>query len=126
MASQSVVVVGAGQAGLETAAALRGRGYEGRITLIGDEPAGPCDRPPLSKGYLAGNVPAGDIALRPASFYAAQDIELLSGDKVASLDRERRTVLLESACGCRTARWSSRPAAARARFPCPAPRSPAS
>ncbi|RFC71911.1 FAD-dependent oxidoreductase [Streptomyces sp. AcE210] len=96
MATDSVVVVGAGQAGLETAAALRGRGYEGRITLVGDEPSGPCDRPPLSKGYLAGTVPAADIALRPPSFYAAQDIELLSGDRVASVDRERRTVLLES------------------------------
>ncbi|MFF2509112.1 NAD(P)/FAD-dependent oxidoreductase [Streptomyces sp. NPDC058067] len=96
MAPHSVVVVGAGQAGLETAAALRGRGYEGRITLVGDEPSGPCDRPPLSKGYLAGTVPAADIALRPPSFYAAQDIELLAGDRVTSADRERRTVLLES------------------------------
>ncbi|MFD0603463.1 FAD-dependent oxidoreductase [Streptomyces aureus] len=96
MASHSVVVVGAGLAGLDTAAALRGRGYEGRITLVGDEPSGPCDRPPLSKGYLAGTTAAADIALRPPSFYAAQDIQLLSGDRASSVDRERRTVLLES------------------------------
>ncbi|MFE4455555.1 NAD(P)/FAD-dependent oxidoreductase [Streptomyces sp. NPDC056796] len=96
MAAHAVVVVGAGQAGSDTACALRGRGYRGRITLIGDERPGPSSRPPLSKGYLAGTVPAEEIALRPPSFYAGQDIELLTGDRVASVDRERRTVLLDS------------------------------
>lgn len=96
MAAHAVVVVGAGQAGFDTACALRRRGFRGRITLIGDEPPGPSYRPPLSKGYLAGTVPAEEIALRPPSFYTEQDIELLPGDRVASLDRERRTVLLES------------------------------
>ncbi|WP_432106088.1 NAD(P)/FAD-dependent oxidoreductase [Streptomyces sp. bgisy091] len=96
MAAHAVVVVGAGQAGFDTACALRGRGFEGRITLVGDEAPGPCDRPPLSKGYLEGAVPAEAIALRPRSFYAEQDIQLLNGDRVASVDRERRTVLLAS------------------------------
>ncbi|WP_411080837.1 NAD(P)/FAD-dependent oxidoreductase [Streptomyces sp. cmx-18-6] len=96
MAAGSVVVAGAGQAGFETAAALRGRGFEGRVTLIGDEPHLPGRRPPLSKGYLAGTVPAEEIALRPASFYADQDIELMTGQRVASIDRERRAVRLES------------------------------
>uniref|UniRef100_A0AAU2JUU4 FAD-dependent oxidoreductase n=1 Tax=Streptomyces sp. NBC_00049 TaxID=2903617 RepID=A0AAU2JUU4_9ACTN len=96
MAPQSVVVIGAGQAGFDTAAALRSRGYRGRITLVGDELPGPVNRPPLSKGYLKGAVTAEDIALRPASFYADQDIELLVGERAASIDRERRTVLLES------------------------------
>ncbi|WP_329040567.1 FAD-dependent oxidoreductase [Streptomyces sp. NBC_00178] len=96
MASHAVVVVGAGQAGFDTACALRSRGFRGRITLVGDEPPGPSYRPPLSKGYLAGTVAAEEIALRPPSFYTEQDIELLPGDRVASLDRERRTVLLES------------------------------
>ncbi|MFD4716739.1 FAD-dependent oxidoreductase, partial [Streptomyces sp. NPDC058430] len=50
MAAPAVVVVGAGQAGVETAAALRGRGFTGRITLIGDEPPWAGYRPPLSKG----------------------------------------------------------------------------
>ncbi|WP_406145958.1 NAD(P)/FAD-dependent oxidoreductase [Streptomyces sp. NBC_01012] len=96
MAAHAVVVVGAGQAGFETARALRGRGFRDLITLVGDERPGPAHRPPLSKGYLAGTVPAEDIALRPPSFYADQDIELLAGDRVACVDRERRTVLLES------------------------------
>ncbi|MEU6534280.1 FAD-dependent oxidoreductase [Streptomyces sp. NPDC047000] len=96
MAPRSVVVAGAGQAGLETAAALRARGYPGRVTLVGDEPPGPVHRPPLSKGYLTGAVSAEDVPLRPAAFYSGQDIELLTGDVVASVDRERHTVLLES------------------------------
>lgn len=96
MAAESVVVAGAGQAGFETAVVLRSRGFQGRITLIGDEPEGPGQRPPLSKGYLDGSVPAEEIALRPPSFYAYQDIELMAGHRVASIDRERRTVRLES------------------------------
>uniref|UniRef100_A0AAU3GR58 FAD-dependent oxidoreductase n=1 Tax=Streptomyces sp. NBC_01401 TaxID=2903854 RepID=A0AAU3GR58_9ACTN len=96
MAAESVVVAGAGQAGFETAVVLRSRGFQGRITLIGDEPEGPGQRPPLSKGYLDGSVPAEEIALRPPSFYAGQDIELMAGHRVASIDRERRTVRLES------------------------------
>jgi 3-phenylpropionate/trans-cinnamate dioxygenase ferredoxin reductase subunit len=96
MAPHAVVVVGAGQAGVETAAALRARGFQGRVTLIGGEPPGPCHRPPLSKGYLTGDVPAADIALRPAEFFAAQDIDLLAGDRVVSIDRERHTVTLDS------------------------------
>ena len=96
MATDSVVVAGAGQAGFDTAAALWSRGFRGRITLIGDDPDGPGRRPPLSKGYLAGTVLAEEIALRPPSFYTEQDIELMAGHRVASIDRERRTVRLES------------------------------
>jgi 3-phenylpropionate/trans-cinnamate dioxygenase ferredoxin reductase subunit len=52
--SSGVVIVGGGQAGLESAAALRPQGYDGPVTLIGDEPHAPYQRPPLSKGYLLG------------------------------------------------------------------------
>ncbi|MFS0694528.1 NAD(P)/FAD-dependent oxidoreductase [Streptomyces nitrosporeus] len=96
MAADSVVVAGAGQAGADTAAALRAKGFAGRITLIGDEPGGPCDRPPLSKGYLTGAVAPEETVLRPPSFYAAQDIELMAGHRVASVDRDRHTVCLAS------------------------------
>ncbi|MFE7754923.1 NAD(P)/FAD-dependent oxidoreductase [Streptomyces sp. NPDC057418] len=96
MAAHSVVVAGAGQAGFDTACALRSRGFQGRITLVGDEPPGPCHRPPLSKGYLTGSVTADEVLLRPASFFAEQDIELITGDRVASVDRDRHTVLLDS------------------------------
>ncbi|GAA2454955.1 NAD(P)/FAD-dependent oxidoreductase [Streptomyces lavendulocolor] len=96
MGPRGVVVIGAGQGGLDTAAALRGRGYRGRLTLVGDEPVLPYQRPPLSKGFLTGDTAAGDLELRPRAFFAAQDVELVSGTRAAKIDRERRTVLLET------------------------------
>ncbi len=97
-AASPIVVVGAGQAGSDTVAALRVRGFAGRLTLIGDEDTVPYHRPPLSKGYIGG--PAQDeereLELRPASFYKDQDIELVPGDRALALDRERSRVVLAS------------------------------
>ena len=53
---ESVVIVGAGQAGGETAAELRRQGFTGRVTIVGEEPYVPYKRPPLSKTYLAGSA----------------------------------------------------------------------
>ncbi|URN12813.1 FAD-dependent oxidoreductase [Streptomyces radiopugnans] len=92
----SVVIVGAGQAGADTAAALRGRGFSGRIALVGEEEALPYRRPPLSKGYLGGTVDAGDLELLPASSYADQGIDLVLGDRAARIDPEERSVVLDS------------------------------
>ncbi len=58
MALNSVVIVGAGQGGFQVAASLRQEGYQGNITLIGDEPGLPYQRPPLSKAYLLGKISA--------------------------------------------------------------------
>ncbi|MFD7612817.1 NAD(P)/FAD-dependent oxidoreductase [Streptomyces sp. NPDC059828] len=96
MAGRQVVVVGAGQAGSDTAAALRARGYDGHVVLVGDELPVPYQRPPLSKAYLAGKAGPGELELRPEDFYAAQDIERVSGDRVTSLDREASRVVLAS------------------------------
>ena len=57
--SDSVVVVGAGQAAAQLVASLRSEGFEGPITLIGDEPYVPYQRPPLSKAFLAGETKEG-------------------------------------------------------------------
>lgn len=65
-----IVVVGAGQAGASLVAKLRALGHDGSITLIGDEPVPPYQRPPLSKKYLLGEVTAERLYLRPESFYA--------------------------------------------------------
>lgn len=62
---QSVVIVGASLAGYSTARALRHRGFDGRIQLIGDEIERPYDRPPLSKDYLSGAVSEADLSLEP-------------------------------------------------------------
>ncbi|MGL6209465.1 MAG: NAD(P)/FAD-dependent oxidoreductase, partial [Paracoccaceae bacterium] len=81
-----VVVIGAGQAGAALVARLRGQGFEGGITLIGEEPAPPYQRPPLSKGYLLGDVTAERLWLRSAEFYADQGITLRLGQAVTAID----------------------------------------
>ncbi|ATL32650.1 NAD(P)/FAD-dependent oxidoreductase [Streptomyces formicae] len=92
----SVVIVGAGQGGFQTAASLREYGHTGRITLISAEDALPYERPPLSKAflkddtYLEGGAP---LWLRPATYYVRQDIDLVAGT-VTALDRAARTVRL--------------------------------
>ena len=91
-----VVVAGAGQAGFQLAFSLRSRGYDGPITLIGEEPHIPYQRPPLSKGFLAGKQEVRHLALRPAPYYAAQRIELLAGETVTGIDRATRRVKLSS------------------------------
>ncbi|QOV35730.1 FAD-dependent oxidoreductase [Streptomyces ferrugineus] len=101
MAAPSVVVVGAGQGGTETAAALRGRGFSGRITLVGAEDALPYQRPPLSKGYLTGGTPADELPLRPRSFFAAQDIELVTGTPVTAIDPDGMRISLAQGGGRR-------------------------
>ena len=82
-----VVIVGAGQAGFQCAFSLRTEGYDGAITLVGDEDWLPYQRPPLSKGCLSGKQDLDAIALRPAGFYQANRIELRTGCRVASIDR---------------------------------------
>ncbi len=64
-----VVVIGAGQAGASVVARLRAKGHEGPITLIGEEPVPPYQRPPLSKGYLLGEMEADRLMLRSPEFY---------------------------------------------------------
>ena len=60
----SIVVVGASLAGLRAAETLRNSGFEGALTIIGDEPHAPYDRPPLSKRLLSGEWDPDRIALR--------------------------------------------------------------
>ncbi|MBV9687163.1 MAG: FAD-dependent oxidoreductase, partial [Alphaproteobacteria bacterium] len=91
-----VAVIGAGQAGFQAAASLRDGGFAGRILLIGDEPALPYQRPPLSKSYLAGQSGVDDLWLRPAEFYAKQSIDLIYGDAVTKIDQGERRLHLAS------------------------------
>jgi 3-phenylpropionate/trans-cinnamate dioxygenase ferredoxin reductase subunit len=89
-----IVVVGAGQAGFQLAASLREGGYGGPLTLVGDEPALPYQRPPLSKAYLAGKTDAEGLALRPASFFADHGITHHVASRATGIDREGRRLLL--------------------------------
>ena len=89
-----VVIAGAGQAGLETAAALRTQGYTGPVTLIGDEPHLPYQRPPLSKDYASGKQDADSLILRAAVFYENHKIDLRTGQIVTGIDRANRKIKL--------------------------------
>lgn len=92
--NQAVIVVGAGQAAAEFAAALRAGGFTGAIRIIGDEPYLPYQRPPLSKDFLSGKSPYEKLLLRPESFWREQKIEFELGTPVSSIDRAKRTVAL--------------------------------
>jgi 3-phenylpropionate/trans-cinnamate dioxygenase ferredoxin reductase component len=93
----SVIVVGAGQAGLSVAAKLRALGYSGSILIIGEEDLPPYERPPLSKGYLLGKIERERLLLRPADFYRAHGIDLVTGKRVRKIDRRGRRVVLDEA-----------------------------
>ncbi|WP_376852880.1 NAD(P)/FAD-dependent oxidoreductase [Bordetella pertussis] len=91
---QSIVIVGAGQAGAVAAASLRQLGYRGGLTLVGQEAHPPYERPPLSKAVLQGTATHAEAAVHPAGFYAENDIALLTETAVAALDPAARTVRL--------------------------------
>jgi 3-phenylpropionate/trans-cinnamate dioxygenase ferredoxin reductase subunit len=90
----SIVIVGAGQGGAMAAAALRGLGYGGRLTLVGREPHPPYERPPLSKAVLRDAQADAAGAIHPPAFYAEQDIALIQGVDAVAIDRVRREVRL--------------------------------
>lgn len=91
---RSVVIVGGGAAGDAAAEMLRREGYVGRITMVSADESVPCDRPNLSKGYLAGTAPAESNPLRSADFYKQRDIDLKLGARVVSIDPASRHVEL--------------------------------
>ncbi len=90
-----VIIIGAGQAGGETAQRLRQSGFTGDITLIGEEPSPPYQRPPLSKAYLAGKIDMDRLLLRPASVYTEEHIALLTPVKAVWIDRAGKKVRIE-------------------------------
>ena len=92
-----VVIVGAGQAGSALAVKLRALGHDGPVTLLGDEPALPYQRPPLSKKYLMGEMELDQLFLRPQRFYDEQGIRVLTEAKVIEIDRAGSRLLLD--CG---------------------------
>lgn len=100
LAPSSVVIVGAGAAGTACAENLRRLGYEGSITLVGDEMAGPVDRPMLSKDYLAGATSQANVLLGDLEHYRARGIELVLGDAARSVDPAGHEVQLESGRRC--------------------------
>jgi 3-phenylpropionate/trans-cinnamate dioxygenase ferredoxin reductase subunit len=92
--TSTVVIVGAGQAGYQVAASLRGKKFDGSIVLLGEEASLPYQRPPLSKGYIKGEASESSVLLRPPDFYVANNIEVRTDARVASIDRAGRKVIL--------------------------------
>ncbi|QKW09794.1 FAD-dependent oxidoreductase [Streptomyces sp. NA04227] len=90
-----LVVVGSGVAGATAALTLRAEGYTGPLVLIGQDPELPYRRPPLSKDVLRGKQSAERTALRPATAWAEQGIEVRTGTTVTRLDPAARTLVLE-------------------------------
>ncbi|MEW6450661.1 MAG: FAD-dependent oxidoreductase [Pseudomonadota bacterium] len=87
--SDTVVIVGAGQAGAWVAITLRALDPHRRILLIGDEAHPPYERPPLSKAVLAGKAEIESAYIKPRDFYAAARIELILGQHVERVERAR-------------------------------------
>ena len=86
-ASDTYAIVGAGLAGGKAAEALRAQGFDGRLVLIGAERHLPYERPPLSKGYLAGNAERDSMVVHDQAWYDEQQVELVLGTEVTAIDR---------------------------------------
>jgi apoptosis-inducing factor 3 len=91
----SVIIIGGGAAGLAAADMLRREGYGNPLTMISADSAPPCDRPNLSKDFLAGTAPDEWIPLRPPEWYSERNINLILNSRVISLDTKQKKVSTE-------------------------------
>jgi 3-phenylpropionate/trans-cinnamate dioxygenase ferredoxin reductase subunit len=89
-----IVIIGAGQAAAQAIATLRSEGYAGALTLIGEEPFPPYQRPPLSKAYLSGEFARDRLFLRPGAFYVESQCAMLLSRRATRIDRAAKTVHL--------------------------------
>jgi 3-phenylpropionate/trans-cinnamate dioxygenase ferredoxin reductase subunit len=94
--SEHLIIVGAGQAAAQAVQTLTQHDYPGTITIVGEEPYLPYQRPPLSKKYLARELVRDRLSIRPATFYAERSVTMRLGQRVASLDPLARHLELES------------------------------
>ena len=92
--SDHIVIIGAGQAGVQTVQSLRQEGYAGAITMVGDEPFPPYQRPPLSKAYLAGDLVRERLFLKPEAFFTESHCTLKLSTRATKIDRTAKTVSL--------------------------------
>ncbi|MEO8714666.1 MAG: FAD-dependent oxidoreductase, partial [Acetobacteraceae bacterium] len=99
-APSSIVIVGGGAAGNAAAEMLRRDGYGGSLVMLSADTDVPCDRPNLSKDYLAGTAPEEFVPLRSAAFYQEHHIELRLNTQVAAIDTAARRVRLEGGGEC--------------------------
>ena len=91
---KNVVIIGASHAASEAVASLRRLKWQDKITLIGEEEVLPYQRPPLSKGYLKGDIGIAELALRKDDFYQKFNVDLMLGQRATQIDREKHIVQL--------------------------------
>ena len=118
-----IVIVGAGQAGVQIAESLRQEGYGGELQLLGNESHPPYQRPPLSKKWLLEPGAFGALSLRGAEALVRRRIELKLDTEVAAIDRAASRLQLTNGEQLPTARWHWPPAPGRARCRCRVQRS---
>lgn len=93
---ESMVIIGGGAAGNAAAEGLRREGYSGTVTMLSADPSLPCDRPNLSKNFLAGSAPADWLPLRSAAFYQEHNIDVRLATRVVNIDTAERRLRLEN------------------------------
>ena len=92
---QQIVIAGGGQAAVQAVDTLRRKGFAGKLTLVGDEPWLPYQRPPLSKKYLAGALERERLMIRPAQFFADHQVQALLGRRVREIVRREQRLRLD-------------------------------
>ncbi len=90
--SERIVIAGAGHAAGQLVASLKQHKFEGSIVMIGDEPYLPYQRPPLSKKFLSGDLPAERLYFKPPSFYDDDNIETRLDTSIERIDREEKVL----------------------------------
>ncbi|MDH3577149.1 MAG: FAD-dependent oxidoreductase [Gammaproteobacteria bacterium] len=93
--SKKIVIAGAGHAAGQLGATLRQQNFEGQIVLVGDESYLPYQRPPLSKGFLAGKMSAERLHLKADNFYDDHQIEVKLQTRITAIDRDKKTLEIE-------------------------------
>jgi 3-phenylpropionate/trans-cinnamate dioxygenase ferredoxin reductase subunit len=88
----TIVIVGAGHAAGQIVATLKQQKFDGRIVLLGEESYLPYQRPPLSKKFLAGEMPAERLYVKPATFYDSANIDVYLRTRVTAIDRKGHRV----------------------------------
>src|ERR1700712_1148618 len=92
--SETFVIVGAGLAGAKAAEALREKGFDGQLLLLGQERHRPYERPALSKGYLTGSAERESVFVHPAGWYDDNHVELRLDTTVTAIDRPGKKLRL--------------------------------
>jgi NAD(P)H-nitrite reductase large subunit len=95
MGAEGIVIVGAGPGGVATARSYREHGGEGRVTLIGEEPTLPYERPPLTKEFMRGELEEAELLLEQRSWFENNEVQLLQGRSVRAIDPRQRRVFVE-------------------------------